>query len=773
MEEEITKYYLIQDSEKVLKHLDVFEIVSLLDSGKLDGQSYVFDLRVREWCLVKDIRVLKDTCYDFKDSSPRECPTFTPPHKLPGGEFSSEIDSDYEYLLNYTHSLSTTINESREDTLEVMLEEAECRLLEKENELLGLKSINLEFEELIHNLKNENAEVNSNILSLENEKIDCLKTIEKNKQKSNRDMDNLRSEYESELGQYRNIEKVNFKLSERNKSLLYALKLERAQSEQYKSLLEKEDRSTPVTSHSEELLTKAMEYLFHGPIGGEKDLLEKKVTLLTNELNDIEEFYNKKIDKIKNEYESELSSLKTNQTNEIHKIESLTYEREEFENKFKNLLTTNKNLLKKIEGLELELSVRKNEQDIDKKSLKEDYLNLITKYKALEKNYLLEVKKNKDNIAQKDKESNVSVKYIKEELNKSRNEVESIQAELAKITSERDSLYDERDGLYESDTKVNHLVENLRSDNKKLISKYSSLKDKTTKYKKAYNELSEKYKSLKDDFKDRNDQFNKLKTQSEDIIESLKEKVDGANDVYSEKLKELEAVKDREKTLLLKIDEFKNTEVQEDTNDQDDILDSSDDEELNRLIGDAFEVSNDRIWMVSKDGQEPSGPYDFTEIYKMKINGELDKNVKVKKGTEFYKPKSEIFELSVPVSTHGSGENIRYFIKRSSMRVPFYELVTFEINGEEHRGYCTSLSLGGIFIELNQLSSDLVVDKKGRILFSAGALDNPFQCVAQVKNISESRPRGIGLMFVDLPELAKDDITFYINNYLNKTKQVA
>ncbi|GEM_PF-6134961 len=786
MEEQITKYYLIQNSDKVLKHIDVFEIVSLLDSGKLDGNSYVFDLRIKKWCLVQDIRVLKDTFYEFKDSDPKECPDFTPPHKLPTGEFSSDIDSDYEYLLQYTLGLSKTISESKESTLEIMLEDSECKLAEKNYELEGIKSINLELEDIIQNLKNENSELNNSLVKLENEKIDSLKLVEEVKANAVREVSVLKTEHQFELDKSLSIEKVNFKLSERNKSLVYALKLERSQNKQLKILLRQDKNAVPKASRNDELLSKAMDYLLRGPAGGEQELLEKKISLLTNELKDIEKFFNDKIIKIKDEHSKEIHSMNMSFSDDRSKLNSLVMQKDEFENKYREILSENKSLHQDLESsraelsslkhelssLNSELSLRKSESS-DEKSLKNKYINLASQFKELEQNYKLEVKRNKKKIESSFVEENASVKHLKEELNKSRNQVESLQYELAVITSERDSLYDERDGHYESDVKIDKLINNLRSDNKQLITKYNSLKERTAKYKKAYNDLSDSHKKLKRDYSERSEQFNKLKKQSEDIIDSLNEKFDGVNDNYSEKLKELEEAKSREKTLMLKIDEFKNTEVHDDNLAVNDLSDKSDDEELNRLIGDAFEVTNERIWMVARDGQEPTGPYDFSEIYNMKINGELDKNVKIKKGTEFYKVKSDIFELSVPVSTHGSGNNTRYFIKRTSMRVPFYELVTFEINGVEHRGYCTSLSLGGIFIELNKLSDDLTIDKKGRILFSAGALDNPFQCVAQVKNISTARPKGIGLMFVDLPEVAKDDITFYINNYLNKTKQVA
>lgn len=772
MEEQITKYYLIQNSEKALKHVDVFEIVSLLESGKLDGQSYIFDLRSKEWCLVKDIRVLRDTCFEFKDSPPRECPSFKPPHKLPHGEFSNEIDSDYEYLLQYALNLSSPVDDSKEEILEVMLEESESKLAEKENELLEVKSIHSEFEDIIFNLKEENSALNRSLLDLENEKIDCLKSIEEIKATSNRDMSVLKAQYQVDKDKYTDIEKLNFKLAERVKSLLYALKLEKSQREELKSLLSHKEKPVTTSTHSEELLSKAMDYMLRGPAGGEKELLEKKNSILVNEIKDIEKFYNNKIQKIKDGYSSELDSLRLSMSNEKSNYESLADERDEYENKLKITISENKELMQEIGDLREELSLMKIHESGDKK-LRENYQILTSRFKKLEKSYELEVQKNKDSIAKKDAEANVSVKYIKDELNKSREEIETLQNELQLVTSERDTLYDEKSGHYESDTKVRHLVSNLRADNKQLIDKYNSLRDKTAKYKVAYNELSESFKKLKDDLEERNEQFSHLKTHSEETIESLKEKVDGANDIYSKKLQELEEAKDREKSLMLKIEEFKSIDVNPNEIELNNSSEKGDDEELNRLIGDAFEVSNERIWMVARDGETPTGPYDFSEIYNMKINGELDKKVKIKKGAEFYKTKSEIFELSVPVSTHGSGKNIRYFIKRSSMRVPFYELVTFEINGVEHRGYCTSLSLGGIFIELNKISDDFVVDKKGRVLFSAGALDNPFQCVAQVKNVSDARPKGIGLMFVDLPELAKDDITFYINNYINKTKQVA
>lgn len=780
LEDTISRYYLVQNSNKILKNCNIFEIVSLIEACELEGQSYIFDLRIREWCLVKDIQVLKDTGFEFRESAPKDCPSFIPPHKLPVGEFQPEIDCDYIYLRNHFQKIknikeTSRVNQKNQDSqlefLETKVEKLECDLEEKRRELKGSRDLSKDFEEIIFKAKLEAKELEKNISLAEQEKISIIEKSEKEKSSLENKVRLVEVELENLKREKDNVLQLNYKVSERNKALAYGLKLEKEHSLSLKELLARADEKNNKTSYSEELLNKAMEYFLNGPQGGEKEILTKKVELLTKELKEQESFYNLKIQKLKRESEavSHESGLKKS-TND-HLLNTITQQRDEFEYKYKNVLDLNKVLEEKIKSLE-EVQKINNEglNKLDKEDFKESYIQLASKYKRLEKDF------NNLKTSQTHKESapkdDSSTKFLKEELVIARNEAKELRRKLSEITSLNESLKDTNSVNNESEANYKKLISSLRADNTQLIEKFNSLKEKTSKYKVAYNDLSEKYKKIKNDYKESNIKFNSMRKKTDEIIESLKKKVDGAKNNYSNKIKELEEVKDREQTLMIKIEEFKKVE-QENEELQLNAPKEDEEAELNRLIGDSFEVLNDAIWMIQRDNEEPQGPYKFSDVYHMKINGELDVGVKVKKGKDLYKVKSDIFELSVPVSTFGSGDDIRYFIKRTSMRVPFYEMITLEINGEEFKGYCTSLSLGGIFLELNKLSDELSVDKKGRVFFSVGALDNPFQCVAQIKNISESRPKGVGLMFVDLPDQAKEDISFYINNYLNKTKKSA
>ena len=776
MEDQITKYYLIQSSDKVLKYCDIFEIVSLLEHNELEGQSYVFDLRLRKWCTVESIRVLKDTNYKFTPSTPRDCPSFTPPHKLPVGEFSSGRDSDYDYLLKHMKSLgegtSNTIH-SNEDLLSSELEKISCDLNEKSSELLSSKSLILDLEDIIRSLKAEIKDSNKSQVDLEGENLQLVEQISEIKHSADRSINVARAEFENEIRQSDEIKKLNFKLTERNKTLAYALKLEKSQKEELRSLLNHKDEQSSKTSYSEELLSKTMEYFLHGPVGGEKELLEKKVQLLTSELKEREDYFNLKIQKIKREFEEDSQTVSKNLEISHQGSESLIQQRDEFEYKYKSTLDKNQVLINKVEELEESAKLTKAISD-EEEDFKSKYINLANKHKKLEKSYSTLSSKNSET-----KIDDSATKYLKEELVKSREEVEILRKSLNKISAENSSFKDQVSGVAKSDKKLNKVIANLRSDNKQVIERFHSLKKKFEKYKVAYNDLSESNKKIKSEFKERNDKFRAMTAKTDAIIDSLRAKVDGASSNYSEKIKELEEVKDREKTLMFKIEQFKKdeSEIKKKAEDQELSLATeameSKDKELKRLIGDSFEVPNTSIWSIQNSDKVVTGPITFSEIYHMKINGELDGDVKIKKGSDPYKSKADIFELSVPVLTHGEGEDIRYFINRTSMRVPFYELITFEVNGVEHRGYCTSLSVGGVFLELTSLNDEFALDKKGRVLFSAGAIDNPFQCVAQIKNVSESRPKGLGLMFVDLPDQAKTDIEFYINNYINKTQQAA
>jgi len=365
------------------------------------------------------------------------------------------------------------------------------------------------------------------------------------------------------------------------------------------------------------------------------------------------------------------------------------------------------------------------------------------------------------------------IALLESDLKLSQKENSLLSSKVERLTTGADSTNTQISGneVAEIEAKNNIRIEELKAINQKLISQVLKIEKRKNEYKAEYNKLViqsktslEKLKSL--------DQKLKLVQKDQELeesgaraeLEKLKDEVEN----YSSKL-EIE----QEKTVQLKVDLAKLRDIEKPlelslakTNEHE--------EELSRLIGDSFEVENQAVWTIQDNEGQKSGPHSFSKVYDMKEAGEFGEDFRFKKEGEAFKPRGDIFELCVPVTTHGEGESRRFFVKRNSVRVPFYELITFEMGGEEFRGYCTSLSSGGVFIELNNVDESLLkMNDKGRVLFPSGALANPFNCVAQIKNISTNKPKGIGLMFVDLSDNAREDVLTYVNNFLNKSKAAA
>lgn len=196
------------------------------------------------------------------------------------------------------------------------------------------------------------------------------------------------------------------------------------------------------------------------------------------------------------------------------------------------------------------------------------------------------------------------------------------------------------------------------------------------------------------------------------------------------------------------------------------------------LIGEYFEPFNLESWFVKKFN--PTGPYPIEFILEAKDRGEVDLDTLLREGREeIWRPMREFVELCAPLKiVHKRGEDgeleKKYLIKRSSYRAPFYEVVKLLISGEEIRGYCTSLSTGGCFVELNkdQLSK-LSINKVGQVEFAEGSLGSSFETDVEVKNLNEKSHRGVGLAFINLGSEAKDAIEKYVKTHLSEKKRAA
>lgn len=198
--------------------------------------------------------------------------------------------------------------------------------------------------------------------------------------------------------------------------------------------------------------------------------------------------------------------------------------------------------------------------------------------------------------------------------------------------------------------------------------------------------------------------------------------------------------------------------------------------EQTRLIGEHFEVSNEEHWMFKKHA-ETFGAFTFQDMIQKKHSQEISKTTLIKKsGETIWKPLEDTLEFSIPFQHYIEEINgvqyHRYFLKRDSVRVPFYELTTLTLDGKTIKPYCISLSLGGCFLELSRQDIKLItLDMLIEVQFSKLSLDEELTFRGKIVNISEERPRGAGIMFLDVADEAKTVIQNYISHALEVNPQ--
>ncbi len=321
-------------------------------------------------------------------------------------------------------------------------------------------------------------------------------------------------------------------------------------------------------------------------------------------------------------------------------------------------------------------------------------------------------------------------------------------------------------------TNLTTIAKNQEIKIEKLTVKNGQLKGKIQELVDKYNVLLKKHKAVDASSSEAEEirvQFEEEQEKTRNMkldLDNLKSELEKLNDDYQSLKSEKSAVEEEHTKAHIMIKEL---EVYKKAHQE------QAKKELKRLVGDSFEVSNEETWWL-KIGDVVTGPHRFGELYNLKENGELNRDETFLKSEEQGKwtPMGKFTEFNVPIQVHTLEEDgdtlTKYFIRRGSFRAPFYEIVTLEIGGKEYRGYCTSLSQGGIFIEYNKLDPDTMYkDAVGQVYFKKGALRKSLECEVKIMNISDKRPKGLGMMFVNLGDSDKSVIQEYVNHYMDKS----
>lgn len=194
------------------------------------------------------------------------------------------------------------------------------------------------------------------------------------------------------------------------------------------------------------------------------------------------------------------------------------------------------------------------------------------------------------------------------------------------------------------------------------------------------------------------------------------------------------------------------------------------------INGKSYEIDNKQKWMID-NGEGVLGPYRFDQMLKLKSTGKVNSDTLIKiQGKGAWKSLVDILELTAESKlvqeNKDNPEESVYLIERSEYRAEVHELVNFTINGEEHKGYLTNVSLGGGFIEVTRLDEE--VYKKGSkvtLYLSGAGFSDSIVCDLDIKRVSKQRPKGFGFTFENNSEKNLEVLGQFIVDHISGVKK--
>lgn len=380
-----------------------------------------------------------------------------------------------------------------------------------------------------------------------------------------------------------------------------------------------------------------------------------------------------------------------------------------------------------------------------------------------------ELKVENEKLSNDLEERHDQVKILKHDFGK-------IEEELSQLKRE---VRDWQDQYYQMKVDNEEIKGTLGQENEKLKAELDELRDKYSvikatsdkegatldknkaKFQEALRENKKLAKAVKRLGRDKNQMLVYVEDLEKQLNEALRSREHLKKDL---KKKEVDLVKlkkreNKAKKLIRELGSERNT------------MEAQREVDLKRLIGESFEVSNEPMWFIKRAG-EVKGPYRFSDVLDWFDKGYLEGRTLLRKENEkTYSRLEKIYEFNTKIFTklEKDGDQLkkRYFIKRTDFRAPFHETAHLEFKGMELRGTCTSLSVGGCFIEFNELPEEL---EKNSVLIchiEADYLTSPIDVQMIVRNISKERSEGIGCEFLDLSDEEKDTIEEFVDSYLN------
>ncbi len=391
-----------------------------------------------------------------------------------------------------------------------------------------------------------------------------------------------------------------------------------------------------------------------------------------------------------------------------------------------------------------------------------------------------ELKEHRDHLSNELDAAEDKVIVLEHDLGKSEDEVSELKSEVKNWQEQYYQMkvdYEDLKGIFgKENTKLKEELEHLNDKYQELKMAHTKEGQNSSQHRTKLQEAWRENKKLAQAVKKLGKGKKQLTVYVEDLEKQLNDALVSREHLKKEvKKKDVDLVKlkkreNKAKKLIRELGSERNT------------LEAQREVDLKRLIGESFEVSNDPMWFIKRAGKV-KGPYRFSDVLSWFDKGFLDRKTLLKKENEkvftrlekIYEFNTKIFTKLEKSAEDANGDLVkRYFIKRTDFRAPFHEVARLEFRGEELKGTCTSLSVGGCFIEFNEGSEGL---EKNAVLvchIEADYLSTAIDVQMIVRNVSKERSFGIGCEFLDLSDEEKDTIEEFVDSYLHsKAKSAA
>lgn len=182
-------------------------------------------------------------------------------------------------------------------------------------------------------------------------------------------------------------------------------------------------------------------------------------------------------------------------------------------------------------------------------------------------------------------------------------------------------------------------------------------------------------------------------------------------------------------------------------------------------------ISNEPIWFLYRDNTK-FGPYRYLELVRLlQTNACAPDDFIWKPGFEDWTrlrhcPEFEDPVLKKLVHLRNFGTE-KIFVQRRFPRVPYESEVILHDEKRVIFGAARSLSEGGAFLEVNKITH--VKGDRIKVHFTPGGVGVPFNCIAEVTQVSKGPPTGYNVKFIYLEEEDRKRIAQYTDTIVSRT----